>query len=118
MNRDDLLENDYACAFIRGVNIRGDVSFFHHDNGIMVTTQISGFKEGFGTYKIVIKDDNMFHETMPAILSSDGYAYLRYYTKKFTIQDLNGKKLIVYDLNNNALAGAVIMVRPFLTNIW
>lgn len=119
--------NPYAVSYIKGntenINIKGKVEFFVWSSGSIIKLEITGLpnKEknnffGFHIHEYDVCDEkekfltagehlNLEKDThpnhmgdLPMIYSSNGYAFMLYYTDRFTPKDVVGKSVIIHKM--------------------
>lgn len=118
--------NPYAIAYLLGntenKEIKGRVEFFNWASGSIIKLEITGLPSSnknnfFGfhihEYDICEKEDfltagehfNLENDThpnhmgdLPMIYSNNGYAFMLYYTDRFTPKDVIGKSVIIHKM--------------------
>ena len=116
------MNNVYANAIIIGDNnIRGRALFYKCYNGVMVEIEVTGLPNinMFNVFPIHIHDGidcsniyghynptNKVHPyhsgDLPDLYSNNGYAYYKFYTEKFNIEELNNKFIIIHEPNTES----------------
>ncbi len=122
----------YAVANIKGdissPNLKGIAYFYPYKDGTMVEIEVNGLPVGRnyqifpihvhdgqncntvngvfanvgGHYNPTLEKHPYHAGDMPPLFSNNGYAYLKFYTTRFKVYDIENKLVIIHEATDNA----------------
>lgn len=126
--------NPHVIAYISGKNesskIKGTVEFFEWTGGSIVKLEITGLPKmlnNFLKFSIqdicecekgdILKTTNNCIDDLPMIYSNNGYAYMLYYTSKFTPKEVVGRFALIQEIEGSTyeiIGGGKILKRRWM----